>query len=127
MSTIASTLKNIELLQNEINLYANISSNTFVKDLMNFTTIMYFEFSSHAALDSIKLNKYENTHFVKEYYELYSQDGLLDEFIRFKNIGHLSIIWIIYEKYLRDKYWTDWGLEKDGIKKLFNLAGTPRL
>ena len=122
MATILDTLKDIETLQAEIEPYSNLYTDTdrFIREIMNFTSVMYFEFSSHAVLNSIKLTNYKNIRFGQKYFDLYLQDGLLDEFIRLKNIGYLSVIWNIYEKYLRDKYRNDYSLEEFKIKKLFD-------
>lgn len=55
-----------------------------------------------------------------KYYNLFSNEELLSEYIRINNIGQLFIVWISYEKYLRDKYRNDYGLEKFKIKDVFD-------
>jgi hypothetical protein len=117
MPTIGDTLNQIQKLQGEIK-EAGVEG-LFAQDLMNFTTVVFFQYLPHAVLDEEKQSFDPSAQMVEKYYELAAQPELLSEFVRFSNMGQFLCIWNSYEKYLRQKYLTDYGLNKFKIKKLF--------
>lgn len=119
MPTILDTINEIEIFQKEV--VSNGTEDKFVEELMNFTTIIYFDYLSHAVLDAAK-NKIDLTQ-VKgaiKYYELYKKEGLLGEYVRIDNIGRFSVIWNTYEKYLRNKHLDIINNKSYKISEIFN-------
>ena len=118
MAKIQDTLNEIIEIQKEFDSVGN--DNSLVKELMNITSVIYFDYLSHAVLDhsrTIDLSKIPGS---SKYYELFAKPGLLSEYIRINNIGQLSAVWNAYEKYLRDKYYNEFGQKKFKIKDLFD-------
>lgn len=119
MSTILDTLKEIEELQVEIEKHIERKKDNLIIGLINFTTVMYFEFSAHAILNDIKNHNFSYVNFANKYFRLNSDENLLNEFIRYMNIGHLFIIWQEYEKYLRSKFVEKFGHDEFKITEIF--------
>lgn len=120
MPTIQDTLDEIIILQDEMTKYEATQNDTLFNGLLNFTAIIYFEFSAHVILDNLpKSNSYETTEISHKYFGLLSDSDLLSEYIKYINIGHLFIIWHEYEKYIRGKCLNDFRLEEFNIGKLF--------
>ena len=117
MATIADTLNDIQKIQKEFKISENDDS--LVKDLMNFTTVIFFDYLSHSVLDNVRHFDFSQIPGGPKYFELFESDGLLLEYIRINNIGHFSVVWNAYEKYLRQKYLNEFGLSKFKIKDLF--------
>lgn len=107
MATIQDTLREIETLQLTISKYlkdSTIKNCNFVSNLFNFTTIYYFELSAHACLDIFKSSfKKDINPLIKKYYSLSKDKDLLEEYIRWINIGGLFCIWNIFERFIREK------------------------
>jgi|SRR5690554_474557 len=118
MSTIGQTLNQIQALQDEIN--ESGAEDWFSRELMNFTTVVFFQFLPHSVLDEKKELVESSGKVAEKYYELASQPELLSEFIRFSNIGQFLCIWNAYEKYLRQKYRNHFDRNKFKIKELFD-------
>jgi len=117
MATIQDTLNEIIKIQKEFDKVGN--DNSLMKELMNFTSVIYFDYLSHAVLDHSRMIDLSKIPGSSRYYELFGQPGLLPEYIRINNIGQFSVVWNAYEKYLREKYYNDFGLKKIKIKDLF--------
>jgi len=117
MATIRDTLIEITQVQEEFDKVGNDS--ILVKELMNFTTVLYFDYLPHSILDRARNHKLPEINGLKKYYELFSQKDLLKEYIRFNNIGQFSVIWNAYEKYLREKYRELFNQPRFKIKELF--------
>ncbi len=117
MSTIADTLSEIIKIQKEFDSINN--TDTFVKELMNFTTVLYFDYLSHAILDQSRHINLSSIEGIDKYYELFSKNSLLLEYIRINNIGQFSVIWNAYEKYLRQKYFNVFHSTEFNINKIF--------
>lgn len=118
MATIGSTLNQIQELQREID--EGGLEDRFVQELMNFTTIVFFQYLAHAVLDEAKDSLSSLSQAAQKYYELSAQPEVLTEFIRFSNSGQFVCIWNAYEKYLRQKYFNDFGLTEFKINQLFD-------
>lgn len=108
MATIADTLNDIQKLQNEVFSYCKnheeLENCAFVRDLMNFTTIHFFQLLAHTTLDSVRDNIRPLRHpYAEKYYSLYEQDSILEEFIRFDNISGMFILWNLFERYVDTK------------------------
>lgn len=116
MATIADTLNDIQKLQGEMSSRRiegkALADDTFVTELMNFTTVHFFELLSHATLDALR-TRIEPIHhpYADKYYAMYRRSGVLQELVRFDNISGTFVLWNIHEKYI-DKVHAD-------------LAGTP--
>ena len=84
-----------------------LADDTFVTELMNFTTVHFFELLSHATLDALR-TRIEPVHrpYADKYYAMYRQDGVLQELVRFNNISGTFVLWNILEKYI-DKMHTE--------------------
>lgn len=117
MATIQDTLNEIIQIQKEFDKIGN--ENSLVNELMNITSVIYFDYLSHAVLDHSRMIDLSKIPGSSKYYDLYKQHGLLSEYIRINNIGQFSVVWTAYEKYLREKYNNDFGLKKFKIKDLF--------
>ena len=117
MATIADTLNDIQKIQKEFEIAGN--NDGLVKDLMNFTTVVFFDYLSHSVLENVRHLDFSLIPGGSKYYELFESEGLLNEYIRINNIGHFSVVWNAYEKYLRHKYLNEFGLSKFKIKDLF--------
>jgi len=117
MVSIQDTLIEIIQIQKEFDTIGN--DNSLVKEFMNFTSVLYFDYLSHAVLDQSRIIDLSKIPGSLKYYELFAQPGLLPEYIRINNIGQFSVVWNVYEKYLREKYQNDYGLTKFKIKNLF--------
>ncbi|MBQ0764016.1 hypothetical protein [Marinobacter psychrophilus] len=118
MSTIAQTLNQIQELQSEIK-KSGVES-WFVRELMNFTSVVFFQYLSHVVLEESKERLGSLSQKAAKYYELAGQPELFDEFTRFSNMGQFTCIWNAYEKYLRQKYLVDYGSTKNKlINELF--------
>lgn len=100
------TLIDIEKLQSEIDSLlkkSGLKQNRFVEDIMNFTTVYYFELLSHSSLEVIKNRSLiPPDKMIKKYFSLFRQKMVLQEYIRWQNIGGLFIIWNIFEKMVRE-------------------------
>lgn len=118
MATIQDTLNEIIQIQKELDNVGN--DNSLVKELINFTSVIYFDYLSHTVLDHSRMIDLSKIPGSSKYYELFGQPGLLLEYIRISNIGQFSVVWNAYEKYLREKYNNDFGLTKFKIKDLFD-------
>ena len=105
MATVMTTIIEIEYLQNEIEALlkkGSLQQNKFIEDIMNFTTVYYFELLSHGSLESIKNRSLiPHNKMIKKYFSLFNQKMVLQEYIRWQNIGGLFIIWNIFEKMVR--------------------------
>lgn len=106
MATIKDTLTEIENLQNEISTLlkkGSLQQNKFIEDIMNFTTVYYFDLLSHSSLEVIK-NKslIPPDKMIRKYFSLFKQKNVLQEYIRWQNIGGLFIVWNIFEKMVRE-------------------------
>lgn len=118
MATIQETLHEINQIQKEFDNVANDES--LVKEFMNFTSIIYFDYLAHSVLDRSRMIDLSKITGSSKYYELFSQPEILLEYIRISNIGQFSFIWNAYEKYLRGIYKNDFGLKKFKIKDIFD-------
>lgn len=119
MSSISHTLDQILKLQGEIK-EAGVEG-WFAKELMNFTTVVFFQYLSHTVLDQEKQHLALSDQMAEKYYELAAQPELLSELVRFNNIGQFVCLWNAYEKYLRHKYHTDTGSNNSlKISKIFD-------
>ncbi|EAR11337.1 hypothetical protein MED297_20657 [Reinekea sp. MED297] len=116
MPTIGNALADIERFQDRLS-QAGVRS-WFPEQLMNFTSVLFFEFSSHALLESSRERGAQGALFSK-YIRLSENQILRDEYVRQNSIGHLFVVWIFYEKYLRDKYFEITGRTEFKISKLF--------
>ncbi|MBA7518237.1 hypothetical protein ES705_10306 [subsurface metagenome] len=105
MATIKDTLIEIEKFQKEMEgllKIGKVKQNKFAEDIMNFTTIYYFELLSHASLELLKNKSLLPTdQMFKRYFSLFRQKMVLQEYIRWQNIGGLFMVWNIFEKIIR--------------------------
>ena len=82
MATVADTLNDIQKLQDamtgKFHDCKEPSETAFVRDLMNFTTIYFFNLLSHATLDALQDRIVPFRHpYADKYYLMYRQSGLL--------------------------------------------------
>lgn len=106
MSTIQNTMDDIVLLQDEINreLKKHINKPKVLVDLLNYSSIYYYNFLAHACLDKQKNEKfYKNDILYNKYYTLTQNSFLLEEYIRWINISGLFTVWNIFELFVREK------------------------
>lgn len=102
MATIADTLNDLPPLQTRIQGLFDVEEpldRQFLGDVMNFTSVYYFSLLSHACLDDPHL-KQANSPIAKKYYELFANPTMLEEYIRWQNIGGLFSIWVTFEKFV---------------------------
>jgi hypothetical protein len=104
MATILDTLKKIPMLQAEIEQELESSGSLdsdFLRDLMSFTSVYYFDLLAHACMDALhkQINTLQASAFQK-YFELLSQDKMLHEYIRWQNIGGLFSVWAMFERFI---------------------------
>lgn len=105
MATIADTLFDIQKLQAEISSKQlecmECSDSKFINDLMNFTTIYFFELLAHTTLDALR-TRLEPIHhpYADKYYSMYKESGVLQEFIRLRNISGIFVLWNIFEQHI---------------------------
>ncbi len=105
MATIKVTLIEIEKLQNEIDTLlkkGSLQQDKFIEDILNFTTVYSFELLSHSSLEAIKnTSLISSDKMIRKYFLLFKQKMVLQEYIRWQNIGGLFITWNIFEKMVR--------------------------
>lgn len=105
MATIADTLNDIQKLQEEISSKRmeskECSDSPFTRDLMNFTTIYFFELLAHTTLDALR-TRLESIHhpYADKYYSMYKESGVLQELIRLNNISGIFVLWNIFEQHI---------------------------
>ena len=104
MTTIRDTLKEIPRLQAEIMQELESSDPLdpdFLRDLMNFTSVYYFDLLAHACMDTQRRqgNTLKGSTF-RKYFELSSQEEMLHEYIRWQNIGGLFSVWAVFERFI---------------------------
>jgi hypothetical protein len=104
MATILNTLKEIPRLHTEIQQELESSDPLdpdFLRDLMNFTSVYYFDLLAHACMDALRkqVNTLQCSGFQK-YFELSSQEEMLHEYIRWQNIGGLFSVWAMFERFI---------------------------
>lgn len=105
MATIADTLNAIQKLQGEISSKnvdcEKFADSTFVSDLMNFTTIYFFQLLAHTTLDALRFQLEPLRHpYAEKYYAMYREDGLLLELIRRDNISGTFVLWNVFELHI---------------------------
>ena len=111
MTTIADTLNDIQKLQDEMSSklkdykgFREPADTKFIRDLMNFTTIYFFELLAHAALDALRDRLQPIGHpYADKYYSMYRESGVLKEFVRLNNISGMFLLWNIFEQYVDKK------------------------
>ena len=135
MATIADTLNDIQKLQEEISSKRmeskECSNSTFTRDLMNFTTICFFELLAHTTLDALRSQLEPIRHpYADKYYSMYKESGVLQELIRLNNISGIFVLWNIFEQHI-DKVRTKLSGEpernlEDRYKKILRDIGVDK-
>lgn len=144
MATIADTLNEIPKLQSRVEALLtdpNALDRVFLTEVMNFTSVYYFGLLSHACMDDAVIRKIlASGKFpkAKKYYELFVDPMMLDEYVRWQNIGGIFSLWVIFEKFIvrqhnsfstketeyfekaHDKILKKWGLRKTAREDIHN-------
>lgn len=105
MATIADTLNDIQRFQDEISSKeiecGTWAGSTLPRDLMNFTTIYFFDLLSQATLDALRYQLESIRHpYADKYYSMYREEGLLHELVRKDNISGMFVLWNIFERHV---------------------------
>jgi hypothetical protein len=108
MATIAQTLSDIEQLQQDIEKHLNAGgakSDQFIDDIRRITMVYYFDLLAHSSLDISRKDLMTNAiPLYKKYYSLSGDPELVDDYIRWLNIGGLFIVWNKFENFIRETY-----------------------
>lgn len=105
MATIADTLNDIQNLQNEMSstgiVHKEFGDSIFVQELMNFTTIYFFELLAHTTLDALRDHSELIHHlYADKYYSMYKESDMLQQLIRMHNISGTFVLWNIFERHI---------------------------
>ena len=105
MATIADTLNDIQRIQDEISSKKieceTWAGSTLPRDLMNFTTIYFFDLLAHATLDALRSQLEAIRHpYADKYYSMYREEGLLQELVRKENISGTFVLWNMFERHV---------------------------
>jgi hypothetical protein len=104
MATIRDTLKEIPLLQGQIEQEMDAPEtldSAFLLDLMNYTSVYYFDLLGHACMEQVRARlRGPLPNFLKIYYSNFDNPTMLEEYIRWQNIGGLFIVWVTFEKFI---------------------------
>lgn len=105
MATVADTLNDIQRFQNEVSSkkmeYETWAGSTLPRDLMNFTTIYFFDLLAHATLDALRSQPEAIRHpYADKYYSMYREQGLLQELVRKDNVSGMFVLWNMFERHV---------------------------
>jgi polyhydroxyalkanoate synthesis regulator phasin len=115
MIGIEAVQRQMELLLDQ----ASVASSLFVSEFYSCTSSVYFDLLAHIALDRVRLQLEENTDpMLLQYYNLSSNNTLLEEHVRVLTTGTLFNLWNIFERFIR-KIGFDSPKIQDSIEELY--------